>query len=212
MDRRQCKAPNRQPMDFVTGFARIVHIPSVYPMRLPIFPIVASILMSTLPVVAQVILPFAGLRYEAISDPDLETLVYKNLPAGMVSEGGSIVGEVDIPQPLAVSWYRLGDVHYMWFEKILSNVITERPKGLKNHQTILVLDAVQLPDGEFYLLRGCERNGEQDPEIFVIGDTTDPDSEWVTEFKQVWRANRQTEKLEKISPVGIRCENPAWGI
>ncbi|MBE9175936.1 hypothetical protein IQ225_12655 [Synechocystis salina LEGE 06155] len=181
-------------------------------MGVPTFPLMVSIVLAALPVVAQVAPSFVGLRYEVISDPDLERLVYKNLPAALVAESGSIVGDVNIPQPWVISMYSSGEARYLWFEKILSNVVTERPKGLRNHQTILVLDAVKLPAGFPGFLHGCEFNGEQDPEIFVIGAITDPDLEWVTEFKQVWRANRQTEKLEEVPPTGIRCFNPTWGI
>lgn len=181
-------------------------------MRFSPFPIIAGVLLAGLPVVAQAFPSVVGLRYEVISDPDLPRPVYKNLPSELVVNGGSIVGDVNIPQPWALAWTQQGNDYGVWFERILSNVVTQKPRGLRNHQIILILDAVKLPDGEPNILLGCERNGSQDPEIFVIAGDDGSDSEWVTDFKQVWRANRQTEKLEELSPVGIRCVNPSWGI
>ncbi|MGA1621966.1 MAG: hypothetical protein ACO36E_04450 [Synechocystis sp.] len=175
--------------------------------------ILTSILLTTLPAVAQDDpFSFIGLRYEVISDPDLARPVYKHLPPDLVVNGGSIVGDVYIAQPWALGWIQQGNEYLVWFEKILSNVVTQKPQGLRNHQTILILDVVKLPEGEPNILLGCERNGNKDPELFAIPSEYQPDSEWITDFKQVWRANRQTETLDKLSPAGIRCVNPAWGI
>ena len=182
-------------------------------MRFLAFPIIASVLLTAFSAVAQDdALSLIGLRYEMISDPDLAKPVYKNLPPDLVMYGGSIVGDVYIAQPWALAWIQQGNDYGVWFERILSNVVTQKPQGLRNHQTILILDAAKLPDGEPDILLGCERNGKPDPEIFVIAGDGQVDSEWITDFKQVWRANRQTEKLEELYPVGIRCVNPAWGI
>jgi hypothetical protein len=177
------------------------------------FPVIASVLLTALPVVAQDdAFSLIGLRYEVISDPDLARPVYKHLPSDLVINGGLIVGDVYIEQPWALGWIQQGNEYLVGFEKILSNVVTQKSQGLRNNQTILILDVAKLPDGEPNILLGCEQNGDQDPELFAIAREAQPDSEWITEFEQVWRANRQTEKLEALSPGGIRCVNPAWGI
>ena len=67
------------------------------------------------------------------------------------------------------------------------------------------------PQGDYFIHSGCSINdGPIDPEIeAVLGNQ---ETEFITDIRQAWRANRQTRQLEVLSTEGIACENPGWGL
>lgn len=153
-----------------------------------------------------------GLRYQVFSEPG-EQPVYKNLPADVKMQGGFIVGDVSIAQPYMVAVFQQGDRRMLGFERILSNQVTERPNGYANNQTIRVLDVAEIAkDGN--LLTACYVGDEKDPEIFALVryDDRNIQLQWITQFHQLWRANRTAQKLEPVRVPNVRCLNPGWGV
>ncbi len=151
-----------------------------------------------------------GIQYQYSREPGQQA-VYVGKPEGFTDRGGFIVGDVSIQKPYAISILEKGNRQMWWFEQIVFHQVHRRPQGLANQQTIKVLDAVESPK-DVYPVTACQLKGKQDPELFALIQDSSDRNEWITEFHQVLRANRQTQKLEAIAPEGIRCPNPAWGI
>jgi len=156
--------------------------------------------------------PLIGLQYQIDNEPG-QRAVYDNLPEKFVNEGGFAVGDVSIPQPYLVSFIRQNELRMWWFERLLTNEQVRRPQGIANRQTRKILDVVE-SQKDVYALLGCQLNGKPDPEIFALAEYNEqePIVEWISQFHQVLRANRQTQKLETVNPIGVRCYNPSWGI
>jgi len=73
-------------------------------------------------------------------------------------------------------------------------------------------DHVAIPvlnKGENYAFE-CSRNGKWEPEIVAFVRTTD--EEYYTQIIHAWGANRDREKIEKITTQGIICRNESYGL
>jgi hypothetical protein len=107
--------------------------------------------------------------------------------------------------------FQKGDRRLWLFERILANQSSQSSQGITNRQTIQVLDAIE-SSRDVYPGVDCELDGKSDPELFAWVKDSSEQSEWITQFDQVLRANRKTQKLEIMNPKGVRCPNLAWGI
>ena len=71
-----------------------------------------------------------------------------------------------------------------------------------------ILAAVELPafqPGEDIGLASCQLNKKEDPELFAIVKVNRTQN--LLPVRMVWRANRQTGTISKISSKGVRCLN-----
>jgi hypothetical protein len=145
---------------------------------------------------------FIGLQYKSAGTPT-------KLAGGATVEGGWIVAEnaEQPPYQFGISRVLQGTNQMLWFERFLKN----DQSGI----TLKVIDAVDIPRlkrTETLLggSRGCQLNGRDNAELIAI--VPSGTTEFITQIRHVWRANRKTQKIEKISPRGIRCRNSSWGV
>lgn len=126
------------------------------------------------------------------------------LPSGVQQRSGWLVGDIDASPNFWASHVREGSQDMLWFQIGL---------GYQGQQAIFeVIDTAELPfmgPGEGLEI-ACECNGNPDPEIFAIVRYTD--TEYLTQIRHAWRANRTSRQIEPISTEGIRCYNPGWGV
>lgn len=125
-------------------------------------------------------------------------------PPGIELQAGWLVGELEVSPNYWLAQAQQGERTMLWFQVGL---------GYEGNQTIFeVVDVADLPAiGESGgLVSTCELNESPDPEIMAIVHYTD--TEYLTDIRQVWRANRTSRKIEPISNAGIRCYNPGWGV
>jgi len=156
-----------------------------------------------------------GLKYQVTSEPGQQP-IYRNLPKGLKPLSSGLIGNTAADKPYAVATYQRGDRQVLWLEQAVSRTAIRRPDGYFNDITWQVFDAVTLPSGTS-VLGGttCYRNGKADSTLIPVLSKQmlrRNDREWYTTFEQMWKANLQTKKFEKVKPQGIRCENPAWGV
>ncbi|MEM1242730.1 MAG: hypothetical protein AAGI45_23105 [Cyanobacteria bacterium P01_H01_bin.26] len=136
------------------------------------------------------------------------------LSADFENYGGWIVYDRDSSEALRYGINLAGKANeiYILFEEIVAR------RG--NNPVWEVLDVATIPSdniapsdpqGDYFIRPGCSINGGPiDPEIVAI--LGNQDTEFITDIRQAWRANRQTQKLEVLSTEGIACENPGWGL
>lgn len=139
---------------------------------------------------------------------------FSPLSVDFESLGGWIVYESGSSEPLryGINIAKKGNEIYVLFEDMVER------RG--NTPVWEVLDvavtpsnniAPSDPQGEYYFSYGCSINGSRlDPEIVALLGSQD--TEFITDIRQAWRANRQTRKLEALSTEGIACTNPGWGL
>lgn len=121
--------------------------------------------------------------------------------------GGSIIG--DYKSEYCVSIYTNDSVDLVAFEKIVER-INGKPKFilLDIKEIIRINESQEICHGNM----GCRLDGKFDPELIAVYiSQEDINTEFFTNIKEVWRANRETEKLEKIETNGIDCANPLFG-
>ncbi|MGG6296676.1 hypothetical protein ACQ4M4_19970 [Leptolyngbya sp. AN02str] len=127
-----------------------------------------------------------------------------DLPEGVEELGGWLVGELLDRNDYWINQVRQGEQEFLWF-----NI---RP-GDQGQQAIFeVVDVLEMPaiaENE-NLVSSCELNEQPDPELLAIAQYTE--TEYLTQIRQAWRANRTSGQIEPISPAEIRCYNPAWGV
>ncbi|MEO0768398.1 MAG: hypothetical protein AAFY72_03040 [Cyanobacteria bacterium J06649_4] len=136
------------------------------------------------------------------------------LSADFESFGGWIVYAIGSSEPLryGINIAEKGSEIYIFFEDIVGRSgNTPVWEVLDVATTSSSNIAPSDPKGEYYFHYGCSINGSSiDPEIVaVIGNQ---DTEFITDIRQAWRANRQTRQLEALSTEGMACTNPAWGL
>ena len=128
--------------------------------------------------------------------------------------GGWIVHAIGSSEPLryGISIAEKDNAIYIFFEDMV-----ERRDGIPVWEILDVATtpssniAPSDPQGDYYFYYGCSISGSRiDPEVVaIIGNQ---DTEFITDIRQAWRANRQTRQLEALSTVGMACTNPAWGL
>ena len=142
---------------------------------------------------------------------------YGEPPSELEALGGW--GVVDIDQPssnepgFSVHSYLKGDELLLFFYKGIDNNVAE------------VLDVIAFPTTDveagadyqnktWAVANFCSLSdnpySDRDWEIVTLAKKTN--TEFFTEHKQAWRANKETEVFEPISTEGISCENDSYGI
>jgi len=156
--------------------------------------------ISALPSLAPDVTPIAQANRSYIGTRYLSN----TLPQGVEYRSGWLVGELRERDDFWLSQVRQRNQDWIWFQIRL---------GDQGQQAVFeVMDELALPyvrQGEG-LQSACEQNGNPDPEIFAIARHTD--TEYLTQIRQAWRANRTSQQIEPISTDGIRCYNPGWGV
>ena len=79
------------------------------------------------------------------------------------------------------------------------------------HAEILDGIAVKVAEDEFISIQLCQKEGTKDMEIIALSKLEN-EKEYYDQIKKAWRANRQTGKIEEISPSNIKCMNEGYGI
>jgi len=135
-------------------------------------------------------------------------LRYRDLPRGLESLGGWIIGDAVEGKEYAISYLKQGRKQMLWLEILLSR----DSEGKPSFEVIDVLDLPQIksPDQLSGGAGQCKLNQVTDPEIIAIAKYQD--AEFWTEISRAWRANRQSHQFERISPQNIVCYNPGWGV
>ena len=92
-------------------------------------------------------------------------------------------------------------LHMIWFEKL----ICRNNQGHAFHEIIDVAVLPVLAENERLAYWYCNIGEKNDPEIIALGEANCGDS-YLSNIKQAWRLNRQTEKIETMSPEGMSCQ------
>ncbi len=119
-------------------------------------------------------------------------LRYRNLPRGLESLGGWIIGDAVEGKEYAISYLKQGRKQMLWLEILLSR----DSEGKPSFEVIDVLDLprVKSPDQLSGGAGQCKLNQVTDPEIIAIAKYQD--AEFWTEISRAWRANRQVASLQ----------------
>ena len=89
----------------------------------------------------------------------------------------------------------------IWFEKL----ICRNNDGKAFHE---IIDATILPiysENDTLAYWYCSIDGIDDPEIVALGEAQCGDG-YLSNIKQAWRLNRQTEKIETVVIENITCQ------
>lgn len=160
---------------------------------------IASMLFTPLAVLANPLAAMEGWVYTAKSNPTEGVRQY-GLPETLVSQGGAVIGNAFVEKPYLVSIYQYNQETVVSFEQILM----QRQVGADNEQYIEILDTTAVNQGESWLV-GCQVNGQDDPEVVAIAGAD-------SQISAAWRANRNTRKLETVSPAMVTCPDMGDGI
>ena len=100
-----------------------------------------------------------------------------------------------------LSYYKKGPIHVIAFERVI-----RQSNGTTKYFLLDILK-INYVGKEQYVKLGLNRlNGENDIAIISIYQYEN-DVQFFTNIVKAWRANRETEKIEKIDTKGIDCTN-----
>jgi hypothetical protein len=168
---------------------------------------IAATVVTPLSVLANPLEGMEGWVYTTRSEPGTAVQTI-GLPEGIMSQGGALLGDVAAAKPFLFSVYVYRGEMIASFEQLL----LQRPVGDANEQYREILDTDSVAPGQW--LTSCEVNQIPDPEIVAIAmpdAAMDIDTEWVTTFQGLWRANRTTRQLEPVPADNVRCYNIGYG-
>lgn len=136
-------------------------------------------------------------------------LKYLDLPGGLESRSGWVLGlQNNGSFKYIVSQVNDHKKGMVWLNRFLGH---DHATGKSNS---LIVDVVELPTlSKTQIVTGhnfCSQNGKRDENLIVIVEATN--TEYRTQIHHAWKVDRTKEKIEKISPKGIVCDNPAFGI
>lgn len=168
---------------------------------------IAATLVTPLSVLANPLEGMEGWVYTTRSESGAAVQTI-GLPEGVMSQGGSLLGDTAAAEPFLLSVYVYRGEMIASFEQLL----LQRPVGAANEQYREILDTDSVAPGQW--LTSCEVNQIPDPEIVAIAmpsESIDIDTEWLTTFQKTWRANRTTRQLEPVPTDNVRCYNIGYG-
>jgi hypothetical protein len=123
----------------------------------------------------------------------------EKLPNGFKDLGGGLLSDEDY----GVTRFARGKKHYLWLEKI-----TGRDRqGVPRWVVLDVLEFGALRKNQEFLFSyssTCTIDGEGDQDLIVFAEQNTKTKKY--KVLKAWRANVETEKFEKLSIKGIRCE------
>ncbi|AFY37027.1 hypothetical protein Lepto7376_0615 [[Leptolyngbya] sp. PCC 7376] len=169
---------------------------------------IAPVLASPLAAIANPLEMMEGWVYTTASSSVTGVNEY-GLPEGLVDQGGFVLGDVNIERPYVISLYDYSGQTVVSFEQILLQRKINQEGVATNEQFREILDSAAVPQNGETLFE-CQINEQPDEEIIGIASPTANitfETEWVTDFQGIWRANRTTKQLEALSPDNIRCYN-----
>jgi hypothetical protein len=129
------------------------------------------------------------------------------LPGDLKHVGGALVSAVNEAKEYGISEVRRGKVRMLWFE-----YLTHRDQAGVAHwevKDVLVVPGIRRKQILVYF--GCFSVEKPDSEIVAIADYQSQE-EFFTNVRRAWRANRNVERFEEISPRGVKCTNEGYGV
>jgi hypothetical protein len=199
-------------------------------LMLKVYPIATAMLAVVLPVLLPVFEDSIALRAIASTSTSQTTpspvvqpfaqaaphnfigLRYRELPIGVESVAGWMLN-LSPPPEYAVARVRQGSQEMLWLEVL----IDRDASGVPLFEVIDVLALPKLAEDEtvassipYY----CTQEGkdtEFNVELVAIV-VYEPEKEYWSQIRRVWRANRQSGKFEEIGTEGIVCINPGFGV
>jgi len=133
-----------------------------------------------------------------LSEPNLpenyigKTFDTLKLPSGLEFVFGSLISDSDYALVQVI--VSENGAHLLW----LSEIHCQND----NIQDVLVLPT--LKSNEALLVRNCQLNRQDDPEILAIGEFASGVIP-LTKIEYAWRANRETKKFEILPSGNIEC-------
>ncbi|OKH18107.1 hypothetical protein [[Limnothrix rosea] IAM M-220] len=174
---------------------------------------IAPLLLTPWVVTANPLENMAGETYQGFASSAFEP-IQVGLPKGMEQQGGWLIDSIKEEAPLVLAIYRYGEMYIVSLEQILEQQRHSHDGIVINEQTRKILDSVTFAE-EGRWLSECQINGEKDTDVIGISAPYDGDFdfdvEWFTEFQGLWRVDRDTQRLEPLSPENIRCYNIGFG-
>lgn len=162
--------------------------------------------------------PFPAAQATCQAIPLEHTLPQPNLPANYIGKSfdslhlpaelefrmGVLIGEVEAEPPYGLTKVVVvsDQTHLLWFEELLCSGHADRALRRDVIRDVLVLPP--LAENQAMVVRYCQLHGQEDPEIFAIGQY-DRKTIPLTTIDYAWRANRQTKKFEVLPVEGITC-------
>lgn len=150
--------------------------------------------------------PYIGLKHQGFRFDQADP----NLPEGWELMLGTLLTDLSPTSFLSLSVFRRSNELMLWYE------LGTRSDPQQTYPSFEVLDVaeVSIEFGEWiYQGRfpdGCSRGNGVESEIIAIGQAEDAPQ--LNNIRKAWWANPRSRKLEAISPEGVVCQNPAWGI
>lgn len=118
-----------------------------------------------------------------------------------VSQGGGYLLQKDnFEDNFGIHFYHAAEKHFLVFSKFSNS----------RHK---ILDIIEIDQKDLQgkkLTEYCSTKKGWDTEIIAL--VKESDTEFYTKVLKAWRANRKSEKFEKVRPKKIKCDNESYGI
>lgn len=135
---------------------------------------------------------FIGYKHKGV-------VVGESLPNGAKDLGGGLLSDEDY----GVTRFEKGKKHYLWLEKITGRGRDGVPLWIVKD----VLEFEKLKKNQEFLFSYsslCTTDGEENIDTVVLAEFNPKNKNY--KILKAWKANVETEKFEKISISGIKCE------
>lgn len=129
-------------------------------------------------------------------------LRYREPPPGVEKIGGWVIGD----SQYGVSYLKEGKKEMLWLNLISS----PDSNGDVMYEVKDVLHLPSIKSNEELAGFFCLVDGKPDAGIIAI--VVSEEVEYRRQIRRAWRANPETTRFERISPRGVACANPGWGV
>jgi hypothetical protein len=142
------------------------------------------------------------------NNPDFKNLIGKEyrtmaefeIMNGFAEQVGIMLESFD-GKEYGLAYYKKGDLHVITFDRVIRH-----PDGTTSYSVLDILAINGLGNTQYVKCALCRLHGKNDTEIVSIYRYQEG-VQFLTKISKAWRANRKTEKFERIDTKGIDCIN-----